>query len=500
MKIKFIIFTAAMFMLFARSVSAYGNAGDMAEKAKRFYDSCNFPMALRHFTRSMEMAEREDNYRVYVVSVGYIGNIYNDVGNYGRQVYYLQKGFAKASLQRDTAMLRNYLPNLISAYCKLGDIKQARRYYAISEKYLCNEPVWKYYMLYSGARIALAEKCNKEALAMHFKALHFAQGHGMGKQYELFQLCEIAMRYVELARYDSAAIYAKRCEIPARQLSHLDLLASAYCVLADSYVMLGDTVKAARYEKLHHELSDSLFNAQNIYSASNELMGYETRMAANEKSLRERKITIQTVVIIVMVVFVVALGVMLMVVLRYNRRLRLSQRLLVERNDELAKQGQDSKHLLEYWMGQNDKPRLAPETEHGNEPDTPDGISMPKEQEQKLLNKIIGVMGDMNYLSNPDLTLAILAKEVESNTRYVSWIINNCYGKNFKTLLNELRIREACKRLQDLENYGNKTIQAVYEEVGYKNSVSFIRAFRNVNGMTPSEYQRAIKERDSNKQ
>ena len=37
------------------------------------------------------------------------------------------------------------------------------------------------------------------------------------------------------------------------------------------------------------------------------------------------------------------------------------------------------------------------------------------------------------------------------------------------------------------------TIQAIYEEVGYRNAVSFIRAFKKVNGMTPSEYQQALK-------
>lgn len=42
----------------------------------------------------------------------------------------------------------------------------------------------------------------------------------------------------------------------------------------------------------------------------------------------------------------------------------------------------------------------------------------------------------------------------------------------------------------DTEHYGNVTMQAIYEEVGYTNNVSFIRAFKKVNGMTPSEYQR----------
>ena len=52
-------------------------------------------------------------------------------------------------------------------------------------------------------------------------------------------------------------------------------------------------------------------------------------------------------------------------------------------------------------------------------------------------------------------------------------------------------MREACRRLADREHYANQTMQALYESVGYTNSTSFIRAFKKVNGMTPSEYQRA---------
>ena len=82
-----------------------------------------------------------------------------------------------------------------------------------------------------------------------------------------------------------------------------------------------------------------------------------------------------------------------------------------------------------------------------------------------------------------------------SNTKYVSFVINKTYGKNFRTFINEKRIREACKMLADTEHYGNKTIQAVYEEVGYTNAVSFIRAFKKINGMTPAMYKKLAAEK-----
>ena len=49
--------------------------------------------------------------------------------------------------------------------------------------------------------------------------------------------------------------------------------------------------------------------------------------------------------------------------------------------------------------------------------------------------------------------------------------------------------------LDDHENYGNITIQAIAEEVGYKSSTSFIQAFKKLVGMTPSVYQNLSRQR-----
>ena len=118
-----------------------------------------------------------------------------------------------------------------------------------------------------------------------------------------------------------------------------------------------------------------------------------------------------------------------------------------------------------------------------------------REKKQKLLGQINEVLNNVSSISNPDFSLQKLAEAVGSNTKYVSQVINEYYNKNFKTLLNEYRLREATRRLNDQEHYGNMTIQAIYEEVGYKNAVSFIRAFKRMYGITPSEYQKKATEK-----
>ena len=100
-------------------------------------------------------------------------------------------------------------------------------------------------------------------------------------------------------------------------------------------------------------------------------------------------------------------------------------------------------------------------------------------------------MEDVDVICSENFSLNALAKLTGSNTKYVSRVINDTYGKSFKAYLNEFRIREACRRLVDKENYGNLTIRAIHQELGFHTATSFVTAFRKVTGQTPSEFKKA---------
>ncbi|HCD78237.1 MAG TPA: hypothetical protein DEQ27_08150 [Prevotella sp.] len=256
-------------------------------------------------------------------------------------------------------------------------------------------------------------------------------------------------------------------------------------------------------------MQDSVFNRSRLYSAGNNLMEYENRKTSQKINSLNGTISRQFLVMVVFGVLLLALAAVSVLLLRNNRRLNMAYRLLIRKEKDMDKQERRTKKLLEDSVRHNSPATVtetavidaestgeAPVYEKDGETDTADkdkngsGISMSEENRNRLLNSVIDVMNDIGYISKPDFSLQALAEAVSSNTRYVSGVINDTYGKNFKTLLNECRIREACRRLLDAEHYGNLTIQAIYEDVGYTNSVSFIRAFKKVNGMTPSEYQR----------
>ena len=106
-----------------------------------------------------------------------------------------------------------------------------------------------------------------------------------------------------------------------------------------------------------------------------------------------------------------------------------------------------------------------------------------------LTDRILKVFesGDEIFESNFDMNR--LAELVGSTYKNVSQTVNEQLGKNFNQVLNEYRIKEACRRLNDQATYGNYTIEAIGESVGYGSRSTFVTQFKSLTGLTPSEFQ-----------
>lgn len=114
--------------------------------------------------------------------------------------------------------------------------------------------------------------------------------------------------------------------------------------------------------------------------------------------------------------------------------------------------------------------------------------SLDDDFKQGLKEKITQVLSETDKILSQDFCLAELAELCDSKSKYVSQVINELYGQNFTSLINSLRIDEACKRMSDKENFGSYTLEAIGQSVGFKSRVTFYNAFKKYKGMTPSEY------------
>ena len=104
---------------------------------------------------------------------------------------------------------------------------------------------------------------------------------------------------------------------------------------------------------------------------------------------------------------------------------------------------------------------------------------------EKILQKLVV---EKKY-RDPDYSARKLAAELDTNTRYVSAVINLRFQQNYSELVNEHRVREALFLLID-HRYVEYSIGDIAKMVGFSNRQSFYAAFFRLKGMTPREYRK----------
>ena len=84
----------------------------------------------------------------------------------------------------------------------------------------------------------------------------------------------------------------------------------------------------------------------------------------------------------------------------------------------------------------------------------------------ELYDKILNIVVVQKKYKDPDYSAKELAMELNTNTRYLSAVVNSRFGMNYSCLLNEYRIKEATHLLTD-KRYENKNIEEISAMVGF---------------------------------
>ncbi len=107
----------------------------------------------------------------------------------------------------------------------------------------------------------------------------------------------------------------------------------------------------------------------------------------------------------------------------------------------------------------------------------------------ELYEKIIEKIVVQKKYKEPNYLAKDLARELETNTRYLSAVINSRFGKNYSSLVNEYRVRDALHLLID-KRYASKSIEQISALVGFANRQSFYSAFYRNTGEAPNDYRK----------
>lgn len=124
-------------------------------------------------------------------------------------------------------------------------------------------------------------------------------------------------------------------------------------------------------------------------------------------------------------------------------------------------------------------------------------INISSKTEKILLRKLELFEKNKGFIKK-DINLSSLAKQFETNTKYLSEIIKTHRQKQFNNYLNELRVNYIVDRLQNEPKYINTKISYLASDCGFTSHSTFTTIFTQITNESPSIFMKRIKEERTN--
>lgn len=240
------------------------------------------------------------------------------------------------------------------------------------------------------------------------------------------------------------------------------------------YKARGNIALAKEYELKYFKSKDEFINRSKLLSVEQQKFLLEVEELGEEVKDLETQQRIRDLVIMGFGLLALIIIGILIFVWRNYQNTKQRNLLLFQKNQELlALEAQEKER----------KAQLAEAKKYKSSP-------MDDPAKGELLQRLYDIMENNTQIYDEGFTLDQLASLVGSNPNYVSQVINEKKCCNFNTFVNEYRIKEACRRLTDTEQYGGLTIEAIGQSLGFKSRTNFTAIFKRFTGMTPAAYQR----------
>ncbi len=258
-------------------------------------------------------------------------------------------------------------------------------------------------------------------------------------------------------------------------------LIDTYHALAQVYAASGNSQKADLYDYKYLKAKDELIHKSHAEKLEKSRFLDEMRRVNEqvEEIQAKHERTHQLLLMMSLIAAIILIALVLLV--RSNIKQRNYIRHLYEKNVQLLDVKVADTPLTAQTGGEQEE--SAPKYQ---------GL-LDQESKDRLFDQIKRVMDDMSIICKPDFSLQQLSDQVGSNYKYVSQVLNECYGKSFKQVLNEQRVREACRMFNDTERYGNLTIEAIAANLGFNSRSNFTVTFKRITGISPSDFMKMAK-------
>lgn len=521
------------------------------------YQMIAYSSAMDFYLKALRIAETHKFDDLTGVIYAHIGNIYATNNDFESAVKAYKRAIPYAYEFDNENLKSMVLNNLGGAYYFMGEIDSAEHYFRLFQNLDFNDPRFIYDIFLNRALFFSGMNHNDSAKFYAKKAIQEAKANDLPAT--CIGACHscIAQFFEEENQLDSALFYLHLNETMARETQSNDLLIASVRDLGRIYDKLNEREKALTYKSEYLTISDSILSQKEFNDLKNKQVFYELeRNASTINSLNAIRMLQRNGLVVLSVAMLIFI-ILIVILYRQKRRLKAAWSDLYERNhrqllDEtrykqriqalekslekadikisalatLATANQqalseeagaakvagtadvagaaDAKaadgagtEAADSDMAGAETASAADETDSAGTEEPTGGrkVVVNTAQRDRIARDILRVMETTEDYCACDYSIDKLAAAIDSNARYVSEVINDVFGKNFRAMLNEYRIKMAMIRLSDIEHYGNLTIKAISESVGYKSQATFITAFTKFTGLKPGLYQKLAVER-----
>lgn len=115
--------------------------------------------------------------------------------------------------------------------------------------------------------------------------------------------------------------------------------------------------------------------------------------------------------------------------------------------------------------------------------------TLSKKEVAAIKGQLNRLMTEEKLFKNQKLTVDETAKRIGISRQQLSEVLNVHMGMRFQEFLNQYRVEEFIKYL-DQEQYQNFTLLGIATEVGFSSKSSFNSTFKKLKGITPSQYKK----------
>lgn len=481
-------------------VQAYLKAGNI------FYSQSNYAEALSYFIKGLKTCDNIPAQGLQVEFYKNIGNVYCMFRDYEHGISCYQKGIALCKAPQDNDVKHKLNQNLIGAYINISKPQKAQKVYVEMMKASHNQTDVSMMMdKFCYGMVLLGQKKYDEAIRSFNQIITLVRAKHLGAQYECSALSQLSEAYYgkgDKVRYGS---YLELCIKTARANNLLRLYPESLKKLSELYQEQGNSAKALAWRNTYWNIRDSIYNDRSFDIVKNEQMLYEVskyeqsiNSLHQEQEHTEHVVRRQRFIMLGILIFVLLVSGFSYYIYQTKKRLNRSYRNLYVLNKSLIRKYHTSENPAMPLVsdrnadGATQDDKLAAQKAKEKHKTS----NLTEEQKQRLSADIRHIMEETEAFCRQDFSLDKLAELVSSNSRYVSQVIHECFGKNFTSYVNDFRVNLAKIRLADFDVYGNYTIKAIGESVGFRSQTSFTNIFKALTGMTPAIYQRMAREEE----